>query len=353
MAFDEVQFPVLISYGSRGGPRFLTDVAGEGNGHESRVSIWGDSSPTYNARWGIKTMIQLLEVITFFYARMGKNIGFRYKDFLDFAVADHELIIDGSNEIQLIRNYVSGPTTHRRTIRKPIAGVTLRRNAAPFSSFTIDLTTGILTLTPDATNSIASTSPFSINDVSQADPAVVETSLANPFIDNDVIKIASVGGMVELVDGEYAINQLTTTTFELIGVDSTGFTAFSSGGTARLHGVSKSSVARVYSVGHGYSTSEIIFIDNIVGMVEMNGLFADITVIDADRFTMPIDSLLFTEYQSAGDAEMHLQPGIDVMDWSGEFDVPVRFDTDSLQASLDAFDIGNIPDIPLIGLFND
>ena len=88
-------------------------------------------------------------------------------------------------------------------------------------------------------------------------------------------------------------------------------------------------------------------------MTEINSLFAEIVVIDVDRFTIAIDASAFTEYTSGGSWEQHLQPGTDVMDWTGEFDVAVRFDIDDIQASLDAFEVGDIPDIPLVELLND
>lgn len=34
--------------------------------------------------------------------------------------------------------------------------------------------------------------------------------------------------------------------------------------------------------------------------------------------------------------------------WSGEFDVPVRFDTDSLDIDLTLFDAGSVPNIPIV-----
>jgi len=357
MAFDEVQFPPKIAYGSRGGPVFLTDVVRQENAFESRVAIYADADQKFNARSGIQSIAQLNSVVDFFYARMGKHRGFRYKDFRDFEATQEVMVVDGSNELQLVRNYVSGPTTFIRTIRKPVASpaVTMRRNSSPFAAFSLDLTTGIATLTPDATNAIASSSLLAISAISLANPAVV-TSAVNDFIDNDYIKIAGAAsnGMVELPDGEYIINQLTTTTFELVGIDSTLFTAYDgTGATCRQPGVSRSNPARVRSVAHGYASTEIIFIDSVVGMTEINGLFAAITIDGADRFDIAIDSSAFTEYASGGVAEMHLQPGTDVMDWTGEFDVPVRFDMDEIMVSLVAFEQGDIPDVPMVGLFND
>ena len=357
MAFDEVQFPPRIAYGSRGGPRFLTDVVRQENAFESRVAIYGDADQKFNARSGLKDIADINLVVDFFYARMGKHRGFRYKDFRDFIATQQVMTVDGSNQLQLVRNYISGPTTFKRTIRKPVASpaVTMRRNSSPFAAFSLDLTTGLATLTPDATNAIADSPTHAISAISLANPAVV-TLAVNDFIDNDYIKIAGAAsnGMPELPDGEFIINQLSTTTFELVGIDSTLFGAYDgTGATAKQPGISRSNPARIRSIAHGYSSTEIIFIISVVGMSEINNLFAAITIDGVDRFDIAIDSSAFTEYGSAGNAEMHLQPGTDVMDWTGEFDVPVRFDMDEMMVSLAAFEQGDIPDVPMVGLFND
>lgn len=39
-----------------------------------------------------------------------------------------------------------------------------------------------------------------------------------------------------------------------------------------------------------------------------------------------------------------------VLEWSGEFDVPVRFDIDKLGVTLEHFDAGEVPSIPIIEL---
>ena len=77
--------------------------------------------------------------------------------------------------------------------------------------------------------------PFTITDITQANPAVVTISSASAYVDDDSIFISTVVGMTEVNNKFHTINQLTTTTFELVGVDSTGFTAYSSGGTAEKH----------------------------------------------------------------------------------------------------------------------
>lgn len=85
--------------------------------------------------------------------------------------------------------------------------------------------------------------PKTISAATQADPVVV-TATAHGFSDGDTVRIARVVGMTELNGNAYTVANKTANTFELSGVDGTGFTAYSSGGEARLE------VTSVTGLGH-------------------------------------------------------------------------------------------------------
>ena len=76
-----------------------------------------------------------------------------------------------------------------------------------------------------------------INGATQADPCVITTAAAHGLTSDDGVWIASIVGMTELNDARYNITVLSPTTFSLQtsdtneDVDSTGFTAYGSGGT--------------------------------------------------------------------------------------------------------------------------
>jgi hypothetical protein len=79
--------------------------------------------------------------------------------------------------------------------------------------------------------SFAAESPSSgITAVTRANPAVV-TDSNHGLQDGDVIKPSGVVGMTELNDSVFVVNVLDANTFELVGVDSTGYGAYVSGGT--------------------------------------------------------------------------------------------------------------------------
>jgi len=69
--------------------------------------------------------------------------------------------------------------------------------------------------------------------------------------------------------------------------------------------ITKSSQALVTSVGHGFTSLDqgltFICFKQVEGMIQINGLNALVqTVVDADNFTVNIDSTNFYTYQSRG-----------------------------------------------------
>lgn len=75
-----------------------------------------------------------------------------------------------------------------------------------------------------------------VNDITQANPAVLTTSSigVTRAIDGGTITFSdNVGGMVEIRDLSSTITKLSSTELQLNDIDSTGFTAFTSGGSWR------------------------------------------------------------------------------------------------------------------------
>jgi len=70
-----------------------------------------------------------------------------------------------------------------------------------------------------------------ITGLTQANPGVV-TAVAHGFNDGDVITIVNVSGMTEVNGLTFTVANKTDDTFELSGVNTTGFTAYTSGGYA-------------------------------------------------------------------------------------------------------------------------
>jgi hypothetical protein len=70
-----------------------------------------------------------------------------------------------------------------------------------------------------------------ITGVTQANPAVV-TAPGHGFLNGQTVRITGVNGMLELNNEDYTIANVTADTFELVGIDSTGFAAYTEDGEA-------------------------------------------------------------------------------------------------------------------------
>jgi len=133
MAFHEIRFPTEISRGSQMGPERKTDIVTLGSGFEERNSRWADSRRSYNAGYGIKSLDELYDVVTFFEERRGRLFGFRWKDPVDHkstrpsdlvSPGDQLLGVGDGAEIafQLRKTYGSTYSPWMRGISKPVSG---------------------------------------------------------------------------------------------------------------------------------------------------------------------------------------------------------------------------------------
>lgn len=157
-AFHEVLFPVDVSYGSGGGPKFKTTVFEADSGYEQRNIDWTMTRAEYDVSQGIKNQDQMDVLTNFFYARWGKAYGFRFKDWNDFSLKQQQIGVgDGATkDFQIIKTYVSQQTesgeshTYTRAITKinwgTVAGVTVGVAVkVQGTDYSVDENTGIIT----------------------------------------------------------------------------------------------------------------------------------------------------------------------------------------------------------------
>jgi hypothetical protein len=78
-----------------------------------------------------------------------------------------------------------------------------------------------------------------------------------------------------------------------------------------ISGASEADPCVITCSGHGFSTGDKIRISGVNGMVELNGKVFTVTVVDADSFSIGVDSQAYTTYTSGGVAE----PLITQYDW--------------------------------------
>lgn len=115
---------------------------------------------------------------------------------------------------------------------------------------------------------------FTITGITQANPGVVTTSAAHGYTNGDHVVLASVVGMVEVNGRRFTVANVTATTFELSGIDTTSFTAYISGGTS----------SKVFEIVHPYTQSDLFDGDNILDIKFTQ--FADVMYIVNDGFNL-------------------------------------------------------------------
>jgi len=343
MAFSEQRFNTEIRYGSVGGPEFNTDVLVVNSGHEQRNANWLDARGRWTSGADLFTRAEIDPLVSFFRARMGKKDGFRFKDWTDFKVAVASGVLgaaDGNKWYDLSKDYVSGADTHTRRIAKPVTGtVAVYLAAVADVTATWDYVNGRVQLT--------ALSSSVVTGVTKANPAVVTTSGSHGFSNGDTIWLETLAGITQLNDRVYTIGGVGASTFQLTGVDTR---------TGLITAITKAASAVITTSNtHGFSNGQSVTFSGILGMTELNNLVGTVSGVTGTSFTVSIDSTLFstyvsvgyayslpasgggvyTAYTSGGSAKKFPQSG--AVTWSGDFDVPARFDTDKFEAEFMAY----------------
>lgn len=134
---ESPRFPDRMGLHSSSSTEFKTDVIVLNNGFEQRNAKWSNPLHRYEVASGIKTESDLSILLHFFHSVRGKLIGFRFKDWLDYASAsivgqpmtatDQVIGVgDGQQrEFPLTKTYQAGVLSHVRRIHKPVENTVL------------------------------------------------------------------------------------------------------------------------------------------------------------------------------------------------------------------------------------
>jgi uncharacterized protein (TIGR02217 family) len=226
-SFVETIIEVGKLYGTVGGPSFNTTVVETGAGREKRNSNHSNNL----GRWDLGSRNLITKDIEylhrFFRSRRGKAQGFRFKDWLNYKATDQDSYHTGAPTFQMYKDFAEGGETDLMYIQKPrSATFSMKRGGSSFTDFTLDDTTGIVTLDADSTATITG--------ITKANPAEITTSGSHGYSNGDEIYLASIAGMTELNGLVVTVTSTGATTFT-IGIDTTAYTAYSSGGTANKY----------------------------------------------------------------------------------------------------------------------
>lgn len=151
--FREVSLPASIAYGAQGGALFSTTVPASPSGYELPQINWTTKRGEWELGFLNRSDAETVDLIAFFRAvGKGQLNGFRFRDFqAGEDTGTHEVlgIGDGATiQFQLVKWYAEQGYAYQRMITKPIAGtVEIAVDGTPTSAWTIDTTTGLVTMT--------------------------------------------------------------------------------------------------------------------------------------------------------------------------------------------------------------
>lgn len=277
MPFKDVRFPTDISYGAAGGPQFKTDIVMTASGIEKRNVTWSRARGRWNVSHGVKSAAQKDALLAFFYVVRGAADSFRFKDWSDFAATVANGVLGaGTGD--------GGPTYQLGKVYAVMSFSYLRAIFKPVSGTVTARRNGsALTVGGGAGNIAIDFSAGIVTFVADAQSAA--TSI-------------TVGATTTVV--------LTTNPGTLIA-----------GQRLYLSGFTGANAALVNNLAH------------VINSVSGAGPFTFVLATVTTGATITLGSGLGRKFPQVADA----------LTWSGEFDVPARFDADGMQLAIDSFDV--------------
>lgn len=77
---------------------------------------------------------------------------------------------------------------------------------------------------------------------------------------------------------------------------------------ATITAITQANPASVTATAHGFATGDLVVITGVSGMTQVNNTQFTITVVNANTFTLGVDSTGFTAYTSGGTATKNMIP---------------------------------------------
>ena len=123
----------------------------------------------------------------------------------------------------------------------------------------------------------------------------------------------------------------------------TGIVTFSADITKTINAITQAAQGKItFTASHGLSVGHTFNVSSVVGMTQINGNRVTVTAIDSPtQVTTDHNTTAYSAYSSAGTIHTIPQTG-ETVKAGFEFDVPVRFETDVAQISLDAWLLGSV-----------
>ena len=327
VSFHPVRLAIDVEKGAQGGPSFHTSILTLSSGHEKRNADWARSRAAYDISYGIQSKEAAQEVLEFFYARHGRLYGFRFRDWGDYelgvvqGVGSPQEIAAGdavTTAFQIYKRYESGGFVFDRPITRPVSGTwAVYLNGALQTSpgqYSLNHETGVVTfVTPPGVKAVQTLTGTGVN-VAHNDTVTVNT------------KVYTFQSTLTNVNGNVKIG--ATAALSLTNL----FNAINASGGVPGTDYASNTTANAFVTATNPSATTVVATSRLAGTI-------------GNTYTVSEAS---TQLSWGGAT---LTGGVNgIVSVSGEFDVPVRFDSDHLNLVNETFNAAAISGIPLVEL---
>lgn len=154
--YIDTRFPIEIAYGSGAAESFETDVFSGENLIEVRQERSTDSQGVYEIAM-VRPATEISAVKVLFLCAAGRLRTFRHWDHRDHSVSSAHIGTGNGtlSTFQLIRPFFSSTWYFGKPVTRPVStSVTVTLNGAPTTEFTVDSTSGVLTMTTIPASSV-------------------------------------------------------------------------------------------------------------------------------------------------------------------------------------------------------
>lgn len=238
--FLEEQISVAIRYGATYADDYDVEITTTSGGNEYRRLIHPYPVRNFKVSYIPDNATLYTSILDLYHRAYGKYAGFRAKAKDDYTTnglitpptsLDQTLTLVSAGVYQLLKEYGTDKTPlsighPKRIIYKPVAGTVLAAVgtlAAPASMWTVDTTTGKITF---------GTKSAAITAITKAASAVF-TVASHTFLVGESVYFSGVVGMTQ-INGLRGLVTATTSTTVTVAINSSAFTAYTSGGTATI-----------------------------------------------------------------------------------------------------------------------
>ena len=241
--FLEERMPIGVRNGASYSDEYQVEITQTANGSEYRRLVHPYPRRVYNVMYTQQTANMWSEILALYHRAYGMFAGFRVKAMDDYTTnariaaptaTDQALeVITAGTVYQLQVAYGTGGTPLAigapvRTIFKPVASTTkiaIGSIEQPATSWSVSTTTGRVTFAANKTRSITA--------ITKAASAVVTVG-AHTFVVGESVHFTGVVGMTE-INGLRGLITAIGATDITVAINSTSFTAYTSGGTVNTN----------------------------------------------------------------------------------------------------------------------